>query len=782
MNNIRIYLAESGAIANLQKDFPLYQGQFNNKLLNIYIPTSILGNTLDTQYIDSTGFVHTEAGTFTAVKIGMTYIKPDGSVSTSIGFYLRYLKTLVYNNVEYALYERKLPSAFTVYAGEDENAPTLITNVVNMQNNNTIDGDDVILGTPTILEIITTQTCKLDVLESTSFDSDEVIDASELEIINGQIDDLYEKYDTLDTNIQDQLDEYTYDKATIDAKDQSIYDAVNAEFYDKTESDALFVHLTGNETIADTKTFSTSPIVPNPSANQHPVTRIYQQTNYYDKTQVNNITQGITFDTYQNFIDWIAGSYSRADGLLPSDMIIGKKVYIIESDTSNYRCLTTPVTSISNFEALAEDIKALQEITANTFDDITGTNGQTVVEQINDKVNLKNQVIEQADLTITTASWVDNTTNYYYDYYNANFTNPTKQRFDFISNSVSQNETLKTDQFIILGLETLNNGTSDYVRIYANKVPSTDITLKVLLETYTDSNIQAGDILASAVEYNNVSSYLIATNVQSAIDELNTNIGTNTTNIGNLENGTTNITYDNIISGLTATTVKGAIDENASDIVTNAGNISTNTSDIGTNAGNISTNTSDISDILDGTQNADTATNAEKGISNVDGSFETIGKATNATTDVLKIGTNIIEQKQLLFSGEKTTTLGTDSLEVIVDFLASTYGFEFENDKVYEIHGKIDSGFGAYTPFVLKSISSTGHYIGNLFMPPVRLDDTPAVSLPQLVIIGFYLYSGTTNRIKMELRARDAIIDDTSTYLFYASVAMTITKIYKIID
>ena len=50
------------------------------------------------------------------------------------------------------------------------------------------------------------------------------------------------------------------------------------------------------------------------------------------------------------------------------------------------------------------------------------------------------------------------------------------------------------------------------------------------------------------------------------------------------------------------------------DIVTNAGNISTNTSDIGTNAGNISTNTSDISDILDGTQNADTATNAEKGI------------------------------------------------------------------------------------------------------------------------------------------------------------------------
>ena len=34
----------------------------------------------------------------------------------------------------------------------------------------------------------------------------------------------------------------------------------------------------------------------------------------------------------------------------------------------------------------------------------------------------------------------------------------------------------------------------------------------------------------------------------------------------------------------------------------------------------------------------------------------------------------------------------------------------------------------------------------------------------------------------MELRARDAIIDDTSTYLFYASVAMTITKIYKIID
>ena len=50
MNTIKIFLAESGRIADLHKDFPLYRGQFNDKLLNVYVPTSILAPSFSIQH------------------------------------------------------------------------------------------------------------------------------------------------------------------------------------------------------------------------------------------------------------------------------------------------------------------------------------------------------------------------------------------------------------------------------------------------------------------------------------------------------------------------------------------------------------------------------------------------------------------------------------------------------------------------------------------------------------------------------------------------------------
>ena len=42
MLTIKVFLTSGGRIADLKKDFPLYQGQFQNKLLNVYVPTAIL--------------------------------------------------------------------------------------------------------------------------------------------------------------------------------------------------------------------------------------------------------------------------------------------------------------------------------------------------------------------------------------------------------------------------------------------------------------------------------------------------------------------------------------------------------------------------------------------------------------------------------------------------------------------------------------------------------------------------------------------------------------------
>ena len=42
MNEIRIYLATSGSVAELYKDFNLYTGSYQNVLMSIYVPTSLL--------------------------------------------------------------------------------------------------------------------------------------------------------------------------------------------------------------------------------------------------------------------------------------------------------------------------------------------------------------------------------------------------------------------------------------------------------------------------------------------------------------------------------------------------------------------------------------------------------------------------------------------------------------------------------------------------------------------------------------------------------------------
>lgn len=251
MNNIKIILAESGRIADLKKDFPLYQGAFQNKLLNVMVPTSIIAPQFTSQ---AGGVVTADYVASTSLKIGMQYTARDGSIKTSTSYYMRYLKKFMYQNVEYALYERKLPKEFTLYAGQGANAPILIANVVNIQNaeistviadepsftavnieqavwenkvtasgiytftySNTtqswsLNGATVnlsnygisVIGTVTngsftvsytqskILSITPSQTCSLDVLPSTDLDTDETIEPSELEVINGQINSINE--------------------------------------------------------------------------------------------------------------------------------------------------------------------------------------------------------------------------------------------------------------------------------------------------------------------------------------------------------------------------------------------------------------------------------------------------------------------------------------------------------------------------------------------------------------------------------------------------------------
>jgi hypothetical protein len=176
MNTIRIYLAESGRIADLRKDFPLYQGQYQNKLLNVYVPTSILAPNFTVQESGSTIADYVSS---TAIKIGLRTTERNGKIYVSKTYYMRYLKTLTYQGVEYALYERKLPQEFTTFAGQGQNAPQVVANVVNIDNDTT---------PATITSITATQTCSLDVMPSSYLDKDETIEEpSELAELSGQV-------------------------------------------------------------------------------------------------------------------------------------------------------------------------------------------------------------------------------------------------------------------------------------------------------------------------------------------------------------------------------------------------------------------------------------------------------------------------------------------------------------------------------------------------------------------------------------------------------------------
>lgn len=229
MNTIKVYLAESGRIADLRKDFPLYQGQYQNKLLNVFVPTSILAPNFSVQ---ESGNTIADYVSSTAVKIGMRTIERNGKIQISKTYYMRYLKTLTYQNVEYALYERKLPREFTFYAGQGENAPVLIANVVNVETSTTSVVNGEVTTTPaTILDITPSQTCSLDVMPSNYLDKDEPIqEASDLEDIYSQLGAISENLakkqniqdDTLETTAKTIVGAINENKGRIDTNTQDI--------------------------------------------------------------------------------------------------------------------------------------------------------------------------------------------------------------------------------------------------------------------------------------------------------------------------------------------------------------------------------------------------------------------------------------------------------------------------------------------------------------------------------------------------------------------------------
>ena len=89
MNTIKLYLAESGRIADLHKDFPLYQGQFQDKLLNVFVPTSILAPQFDIQHYigQMSGAIAPSTEELNAFVLANTYPQRESAQGDIIEFF-----------------------------------------------------------------------------------------------------------------------------------------------------------------------------------------------------------------------------------------------------------------------------------------------------------------------------------------------------------------------------------------------------------------------------------------------------------------------------------------------------------------------------------------------------------------------------------------------------------------------------------------------------------------------------------------------------------------------
>lgn len=182
MNEIKIYLKPSGSIAELYKDFELYEGCYRNSQLTVFVPKSLL--------------YENENGTFVNLaKTGAILTAPNGSKLTTKSYYLDYERDQTIGGVEFRVYTTITPKEFCVYAGTQ----TVVVNVESIDNTNP--------DAQTIISVTTTQTADLIVLESAYLGQDEPIDPTELDKIKAtlteiqsEIGGLPNKYVTVDTN------------------------------------------------------------------------------------------------------------------------------------------------------------------------------------------------------------------------------------------------------------------------------------------------------------------------------------------------------------------------------------------------------------------------------------------------------------------------------------------------------------------------------------------------------------------------------------------------------
>ena len=69
-------------------------------------------------------------------------------------------------------------------------------------------------------------------------------------------------------------------------------------------------------------------------------------------SRIDGMDNVFSFDTYNNFVSWLSGSYTRTDGKTTADLKVGSVILLQEENKPDYWCNSTATTyTISNFTA-----------------------------------------------------------------------------------------------------------------------------------------------------------------------------------------------------------------------------------------------------------------------------------------------------------------------------------------------------------------------------------------------------------------------------------------------
>lgn len=170
MNTIKLYLKASGSVAELDYDFRIYKGSYNNIEVDIYVPTSLL--------------VGVDSDHPASVKTAMVITSPNGSKKTTISYNAPIKEEGVeVEDVTYNIYSQALPRAFVSQSGEQD----LIANVLLL---NATDPEDI-----TISQVITSQMAKIMVYESEYIDNEEIVEPSQFDLLEAQLNGKQDKVD-----------------------------------------------------------------------------------------------------------------------------------------------------------------------------------------------------------------------------------------------------------------------------------------------------------------------------------------------------------------------------------------------------------------------------------------------------------------------------------------------------------------------------------------------------------------------------------------------------------